>query len=118
MKINKRILRCGRAAILGGATAALVGCASTVALAPLPPEKYEKLGSTSGDACGVLLLGDWVGAFIPIGLSDRVATAKSSALAKVPGATDLVNVTIEERWYYWLIGSSRCVTVSGEAIKS
>ena len=83
--MNNRILRWGRAAILAGAAAALVGCASTVALAPLPPEKYEKLGSTSGDACGVLLLGDWFLAFIPIGLSDRVKTARSSALAKVPG---------------------------------
>ena len=116
--MNKRSLRWGRAAILAGAAAILVGCASTVRLAPLPPEKYEKLGATSGDSCGVLLLGDWVAAFIPIGLSERLQSAKSSAVAKVPGATDLVNVTIEERWYYWLIGSSRCVTVSGEAIKS
>jgi hypothetical protein len=97
---------------------ALAGCATTVSLAPLPPEKYEKLGSTSGDSCGVLLLGDWVLAFIPIGLSDRVKDAKTNAVSKVPGATDLVNVTVQERWYYWLIGSSRCVTVSGEAIKS
>jgi hypothetical protein len=96
----------------------MAGCATTVSLAPLPPENYEKLGYTSGSSCGVLLLGDWVAAFIPIGLSSRVEAAKSSALANVPGATDLVNVTIQERWYYWAIGSSRCVTVSGEAIKS
>ena len=51
-------------------------------------------------------------------LSDRVQTAKFRALEKVPGATDLVNVTIQEHWYYWVIGSSRCVNVSGEAIKS
>jgi hypothetical protein len=96
----------------------ICGCATTVALAPLPPEKYEKLGSTSGDSCGILLLGDWALAFIPIDLTERVQAAKASAIAKVPGATDLVNVTIQERWYYWLIGSSRCVTVSGEAIRS
>jgi hypothetical protein len=116
--MSKGILRWGRAAILAGAAAALVGCATTVSLAPLPPEKYEKLGATSGDSCGVLLLGDWFLAIIPIGLSERVRTAKSSAVAKVPGATDLINVTVEERWYYWVVGSSRCVTVSGEAIKS
>lgn len=115
--MNKRIVRWGRSAIVAGA-AALLGCVSTTSLAPMPPEKYEKLGSTSGDACGVLLLGDWFAAFIPIGLVDRVQTAKLNAIAKVPGATDLINVTIQERWYYWLIGSSRCVTVSGEAIKS
>jgi hypothetical protein len=115
--MNKSFLRLGRIATLVGAIA-LAGCATTVSLAPLPPEKYEKLGSTSGDYCGVLLLGDWVAAFIPIGLSDRIKNAKENAVAKMPGATDLVNVTIQERWYYWLIGSSRCVTVSGEAIKS
>ena len=87
-------------------------------MAPLPPEKYEKLGATRASDCGYLLLGDYVLAFIPIGLSERVETAKAKAIAKVPGATDLVDVSISERWYYWLIGSSRCVTVSGEAIKS
>ncbi len=115
--MNESIFRFGRVATLVSAVT-LGGCATTVALAPLPPEKYENLGPTSADSCGALLLGDWVLAFIPIGLSERVEAAKSSAVAKVPGATDLVNVTIQERWYYWLIGSSRCVTVSGEAIKS
>jgi hypothetical protein len=98
--------------------ASLGGCTSTVSIAPLPPEKYERLGATSGSACGILLLGDYVAAFIPIGLSERVQTAKAKAIANVPGATDLVDVSITERWYYWLVGSSRCVTVSGEAIKS
>jgi hypothetical protein len=115
--VNNKALRWGRSAIFAGA-AAMVGCVSTTSLAPLPPEKYEKLGSVSGEACGVLLLGDWVAAFIPIGLADRVQTAKANAIAKVPGATALINVTTQERWYYWLVGSSRCVTVTGEAIKS
>ncbi|MCP5148194.1 MAG: hypothetical protein H6989_07405 [Pseudomonadales bacterium] len=84
----------------------------------MPPEQYQKLGYTSGDACGALLLGDWLLAFMPIGLSDRVEDARADAIAKVPGATDLVNVSVKETWYYWLIGTSRCVTISGEAIKS
>ena len=116
--MHRTILRWGQSAILAGAVTVVVGCVSTSSLAPLPPEKYEKLGATSGGSCGVLLLGDYVAAFIPIGLADRVKTAKSNAIAKVPGATDLVDVTIQENWYYWVIGSSRCVTVSGEAIKS
>lgn len=101
------------------ATAVIAGgCSSTVTIAPMPPEKYEVLGATSGDACGVLLVGDWFAAILPLGLSERVTKATERALAKVPGSTALVNVTVEERWYYWLIGSSRCVTVNGEAIRS
>lgn len=96
----------------------ITGCATTVAHVPLPPEKYENLGSTSGNPCGVLLLGDWALASIPIGLTERVQVAKSNPFAKEPSATDLVNVTIQERWYDWLIGSSRCVTVSSEGIRS
>jgi hypothetical protein len=115
---NARFSRWGRAALLTIVAMAMVGCTSTVALAPLPPEKYEKLGYVTGNACGHLLFGDWALAFIPIKLSERVQTARQKALAKAPGATDLMNVTITENWTYWLIGSSRCVVVSGEAIKS
>lgn len=97
----------------------LAGCSSmTVQVAPLPPEKYEKLGATYGRACGSLILGDWVLAFIPIELDDRVARARDQAISRVPGATDLVNVSIRDSWFYWAIGSTRCTTVSGEAIKS
>jgi hypothetical protein len=117
MYVRKRIAGWRRVALLIG-SATLVGCQSTVSIAPLPPENYAKLGSTSGSACGFLLLGDWFAAIIPVNLSDRVQTARFRALEKVPGATDLVDVTIQEHWYYWVIGSSRCVTVSGEAIKS
>ena len=115
--MNKKRLQVLQAMVLVGIVT-LVGCATSTTLAPLPPEQYQKLGYTSGDACGALLLGDWLLAFMPIGLSDRVEDARADAIAKVPGATDLVNVSVKETWYYWLIGTSRCVTISGEAIKS
>lgn len=104
--------------VLASAAATTLGCSSTVMLAPLPPENYTVLGETDGRACGVLLLGDWYAAVLPIQLSQRVANARAKAIAKVPGATDLINVTVQENWYYWFIGSSRCVTVTGEAIQS
>ena len=108
----------GRAFFLS-ACVVLSGCSSmAVEVAPLPPEKYQKLGPTSGRACGSLILGDWVLAFIPIQLDDRVARAREQAISRVPDATDLVNVSIKEMWFYWAIGSTRCTTVFGEAIKS
>ena len=94
------------------------GCASPfVTVAPTPPEKYERLGAAEGRNCGALLVLASAYNFIPAGLNDRVAAAYQSAVASVPGATALVNVTYQEDWYWWLIGSSRCVTVKGEAIK-
>ena len=55
--------------------------------------------------------------FLPAGLNERVENAYNDALIKAPGATALVDVTMHENWYWWLVGSSRCVTVTGEAIK-
>jgi hypothetical protein len=37
-------------------------------------------------------------------------------VASVPGATALIDVTMQEDWYWWFIGTARCVTVKGEAI--
>ncbi len=52
-----------------------------------------------------------------MGLDSRIQRAYDRALASVPGATGLVDVTIEESWYWWLLGTSRNVTITGEAIK-
>ncbi len=52
-----------------------------------------------------------------MGLNSRVERAYADAVASVPGATALVNVTMQENWYWWFLGTTRCVTVSGEAIK-
>src|SRR5215831_1229790 len=73
--VNERIARLGKVAALA-ALLSSIGCQSTVSIAPLPPENYAKLGTTSGSACGFLLLGDWFAAIIPVNLSDRVQTAK------------------------------------------
>ena len=52
-----------------------------------------------------------------MGINSRVENAYQNALASVPGATALVDVTMRENWQWWVIGTSRCVTVTGEAIK-
>jgi len=55
--------------------------------------------------------------FVPMALNSRVENAYQRAVASVPGATGLINVTFQEDWYWWVIGTARCVTVTGEAIK-
>ena len=94
------------------------GCASGFTnIAPMPPEKYEKLGRATGKACGCLLIDGTAYNFIPIRLNSRVERAYDNALKSVPGATGLIDVTIKESWFWWIIGTARCVTITGEAIR-
>lgn len=96
----------------------LMGCASGyTTIAPRLPEKFEKLGRAEGTACGTMLLGPTAYNFIPILLNERAERAYEDAVKNVPGATALANVTMREYWYWWVIGSTRCVTIKGEAIR-
>lgn len=97
----------------------LVGGCTTgrMMMTPAPQENYQRLGPVSGYACGSLgvIFEDLY--FIPMGLNSRYELAYSDALAKAPGATALIDVTIREDWHWWFIGTARCVTLTGEAIK-
>ena len=97
---------------------ALAGCASQpLNVAPLPPAQYRVLGPATGKACGTLgILGTAIN-FIPMQLNTRVERAYQQALQSVPGATGLVDVQIQDDWFWWLLASTRCTTVSGNAIK-
>ena len=96
----------------------IAACASEpFNVAPRPPEKFEKLGAASGEACGSLLILATAYYFIPVQLNSRVERAYARAVESVPGATGLVNVTMKEDWFWWLIGTARCVTLTGEAIR-
>ena len=76
-----------------------VACASPVTMvAPRPPEHYQRLGPAQGQACGTLLLVFAFLEFIPAGINSRVERAYDAAVASVPGATALIEVTLEERW--------------------
>ena len=95
-----------------------LGCVSDpFIVAPRPPEKHEILGKAEGSACGSLLIDGTAYNFIPIMLNSRVERAYKSAVDSVPGATGLINVSLTEDWFWWVIGSTRCVTIAGEAIK-
>jgi hypothetical protein len=106
------------ATCLAGAVILLGGCESGfVKVAPQPPEKYERLGPASGTGCGTLFIDGTAYNFIPVLLNERVERAYAKALESVPGATALINVTMSEDWFWWVVGSTKCVTISGEAIK-
>jgi hypothetical protein len=94
------------------------GCASEyVKVAPAAPEKYEMLGKAKGSACGSLLIDGTAYNFIPVMLNSRVERAYDDAVKSVSGATSLIYVTMQEDWFWWVIGSTKCVTITGEAIR-
>jgi hypothetical protein len=96
----------------------LSGCSSRdVVVAPAQPDKYEILGKAKGEASGSLGVLSTAYNFIPMGLNSRVSRAYNNAVESVPNATGLINVTYQEDWYWWLIGTARNVTIKGDAIK-
>ncbi len=96
----------------------LSGCSShNVVVAPTQPEKYEVLGKAEGTASGSLGVLATAYNFIPMGLNSRTARAYDNAVKSVPEATGLINVTYKEDWFWWIVGTARNVTITGDAIK-
>lgn len=96
----------------------LGACSSApINVSPLPPAKYQVLGKAEGTGCGSLGVLATAYYAIPMGLNGRVASAYQEAVASVPGATALINVSISENWFWWVLGTARCTTVHGDAIK-
>lgn len=96
----------------------LAACSSgNVVITKPPQENYQKLGKTEGSACGTMGVISTAYNFLPILLNDRYERAYKEAIEKVPGATALIDVTLEESWFWWVIGTTRCATVTAEAIK-
>ena len=96
----------------------LVGCSSGFkTIVPLPPDKYEKLGHAEGSGTGALGLLATAYYFVPLGINSRVDGAYDNALKSVPNATALTDVTYQESWFWFVVGTGRTVTITGEAIK-
>jgi hypothetical protein len=94
------------------------GCASgPTTISPQPPAQYERLGPATGKATGSIGVLSTIFNFVPMGLNTRVYRAYDNAVASVPGATGLIDVTLDESWFWWVIGTARTVTISGEAIR-
>lgn len=113
---QKHIKRMVFAALLSSMLAACSSSPTSVA-PPVTNPQYKSLGNTEGSACGSMLLGPTSLNFIPAGLNSRVATAYDRALANKPGATKLINVTMSEDWTWFLLGTARCVKITGEAVQ-
>ena len=110
-----RVLALALSALALGAGSA---CSSGwVNLSPLPPARYEKLGPAEGEACATDLLALPWHRFLGLGRGDRLAHARDAALSSVPGASGLLNVTLQESWAYYGLFSRRCATVRGEAFR-
>ncbi|MGH2899905.1 MAG: hypothetical protein ACRDMZ_14620, partial [Solirubrobacteraceae bacterium] len=81
------------------ALAGLPACSSEwVDLSPLPPPTYEKLGPAEGEACATNLLALPWHQILAFGGTDRLERARAAAVASVPGATGLLDVSLQENW--------------------
>ena len=88
-----------------------------VTIEKAPPEKYEVLGKATGSASGSLGIAGTAYYFIPMGLNSRTERAYVEAVQSVPNATGLINVTYSEDWFWWVLGTNRTVTITGDAIR-
>ncbi len=102
-----------------GAALFSAGCSSEMTvIVPQPPGHAQIVAKdVQGTASGALCIGYPPLSLIPIGLNERMENAYSDALSKAPGATALKNVTVEEDWYWIVVGTLRYVTITGDAVK-
>jgi hypothetical protein len=89
-----------------------MGCSSqAVRIGGHPPDPYQVVGLRSGTACGFLLFDA-----IPIGVNDRVERAYAEAL-RDGEAKALLDPTIQNTWYYAVVGDLLCVDIRGDAVR-
>ena len=92
-----------------------LGCTGTPLKIPTEPiqPNEELLGAAYGSSTGIMLL-----QFIPLWQNDRFTDAYQQALQSVAGATRLVDVTIQEDWFWaWLLNGYH-FTVTGTAVRA
>jgi len=111
-------MKCLASGLMALTALALSGCASPpVMVAPMPPARYHVMAKGTGKACGSIGILGTAYYVIPMGLNSRVERAYKLAIQSVPGATGLINVELQDDWFWWLLATTRCTTVSGDAIR-
>lgn len=94
------------------------GCTSgEVLIQPHLTGKEKPFLRVRGEACGTLGLLFLETNFVPLTLNSRMERAYFNALSQAPGAAGLVNIVIEEDWYWIVVGTMRCTSISGEAVR-
>lgn len=89
------------------------GCTSNpMMVVPKPPANPTRLGHVEGRASGSQFL-----ELFPIGTNSRTRRAYERALAQRPDAKALMDVTLQEDWIWYYLGTVRTVTITGEAVK-
>jgi hypothetical protein len=94
----------------------LTGCATisggvAPSTTPLTPGSYQEMGSVRGTDCVYYLLG-----FIPLTTGNETRDAVANAMAQVPGATALTNVSVDTYSQYFILFSRVCTQVYGVAV--
>lgn len=110
----------GAAAVAALAALGLTGCASKwTTIAPEVRTDAERLGPAKGTATGTLCgLGHWTAhQFIPIAWGGRQDRAYDEAVASVPGATAITDVTLHETYYWFVFGWARKLTLTGQGVR-
>src|SRR5437867_4711758 len=77
----------------------------------VPTERYEVLGDSEGSAVGIHLF-----QIFPIGLNNKFERAVEQAIAKRNGDA-LVNISVQERWFWAYILNGYRVSVQGTVVK-
>lgn len=90
----------------------LVGCSGTsMKTQNIDETKYTVIGPGTATATGIMLF-----QFIPIQQNDRFVRAQNAAIAS-RGGDALINVEVQEDWFWAWILNGYQTTVSGDVVK-
>ncbi len=92
----------------------VIGCTGLpyrMASVDVDSAEYEVLGEASADAGGVLILG-----VFPSRLNDKIERAVEAAIHS-KGGDELINITVQERWWWGYVVTGYRVNVSGTVLK-
>jgi hypothetical protein len=113
---RKRQIRVAAGLLLLSATASACTTTRTM-LAPHPPAQYTRLGPAQGEGCSAIVpLLSYV-QVVPVATEGRFRRAYAAAVASVPGATALIDVSFQEHWYWAVFGTVYCTRITGEAVR-
>jgi hypothetical protein len=99
------------------AAVALPACETEfVTIAPEVSTSAPVIGHVKGVSYRHLLAGSPSYNILPLWWSGCVSRACERAMEQAPGAVALKNVTVEEDWFWWGIGSARTLVLEGDAV--